>query len=255
MDKSSPTLGHIQGRFKDSLLAPEQCPVEGFLEEIEEIATKTRTNMGPRSNQAIVPISIREDMLKDPFFSSTWKEFDESRDRMMEDSGHGNFWDKVEADMERFEAGIAAMEKDMESRMSGHRPSIPDWAVPEPHKQNWQPITKSDNGTVQGFRSQTIKDTGDSWTLEVDLGDYEPDGVKLSVKGDIVIIRAGKSNLTLVKNNQTSYCTSIERRFTLPSGCNPDQITSRLSNTNQLIVNCPRKLLLTGPSNKALRFP
>ena len=37
-----------------------------------------------------------------------------------------------------------------------------------------------------------------------------------------------------------SFSTSIERRFSLPPGCNPDNLTSKITTDNILIVNCPR---------------
>lgn len=203
---------------------------------------------------AVVPIQMREDLLKDPFFSSTWDEFDRESNRLSAKSKNGDFWDKVEKDMEKFEKGIADMERDMEDRMKPHRPSIPNWAIPEKQKHNWPSILPADNKhEIQGFRSQSIKDTETNWMLELDLGGFEADGVKLSVKGDIVIVRAGKSNLVLDQKNQTSFSQSIERRFTLPVGCDPDHITSRIDNNKMLIVNCPRKLMLSGPSSKAIR--
>jgi len=209
--------------------------------------------MSPRPNNAVVPIKMREDMLEDPFFSCNWSDFDAHRTGLMKKSGT-DFWDQVEKDMGKFESSLAAMERDMERRMGPMRGNVPDWAIPEDHRDNW-PVSLPDQPDMEltGFRSQKIKDTDHSWTLEVDVGEYDPEGVKLSVAGDIVIIRAGKSTLEMKPNNQSSFSSSIERRFTLPRGCNTDRLTSRLTPQNLLIVECPRTLYLEGPSARSIK--
>ncbi len=42
----------------------------------------------------MVPINMRDPFMKDPFFSSTWEEFDKIKHEMMEKSK--NFWEKVD---------------------------------------------------------------------------------------------------------------------------------------------------------------
>jgi len=208
--------------------------------------------MSPRNN-AIVPIKMREDMLEDPFFSSNWSDFDKHRNTIMKKSGT-DFWDQVEADMGKFESSLAAMERDMEKRMGPLRGNVPAWAIPADQQDNW-PVSLPDqpDREMAGFKSQTIKDTGNTWSLEVEVGEYDPEGVKLSIAGDTVIIRAGRSTLEMKPNNQSSFSSSIERRFTLPRGCQTDKLTSRLTAQNMLIVECPRIEYLTGPSPRAIK--
>merc|ERR1712037_401640 len=56
---------------------------------------KTTMNQAPvRQQRGLVPFSNEA---KEPFFSSTWDEFDQMRNQMME-KNHG-FWDKVDQDM------------------------------------------------------------------------------------------------------------------------------------------------------------
>lgn len=207
--------------------------------------------MGPK-NHAVMPIQMREDLLRDPFFSSSWSEFEEDRNLMTKQTG--DFWDKVESDMAKFEAGLADIERDMDKRMSPHQTRVPDWAIPEQHKHNWPITSKNDtNKEIQGFNYHSIRDAHDSWELEVDIGEYDPEGVKLSVAGDSIILRAGRSTLEMKPNNQSSYSQSIERRYTLPPGCDTDRLTSRLNNNNMLTVHCPRKFYLSGPSVRAIK--
>eukprot|EP00088_Acartia_fossae_P007644 TRINITY_DN13597_c0_g1_i1.p1 TRINITY_DN13597_c0_g1~~TRINITY_DN13597_c0_g1_i1.p1 ORF type:complete len:237 (-),score=58.60 TRINITY_DN13597_c0_g1_i1:214-924(-) len=189
-----------------------------------------------------------------PLFSSSWSDFENDRNLMMKKTG--DFWDTVEKDMLKFESGLAQIEKDMNQRMAPHQPSVPDWALTPAHKQFPQFSTSSpgiNNFNVEGFRSHTIKDAPDEWELEVDVGEYDPEGIKLSVSGDTVIVRAGKSTLEMKANNQSSFSQSIERRFQLPEGCITEKLTSRLTKDNILKVHCPRNLYLFGPTKRAIR--
>jgi len=204
-------------------------------------------------NRAVVPIKMKEDFLRDPFFSSTWSEFDQDRSMMSKKTG--DFWDQVEADMAEFEAGLAAMEKDMEKQMEKERPSVPAWAVPASQHDQWQlaQVEPAPKKEIIGFHYHSIRDAEDSWSLEVDIGEYDPQGVKLSIANDTVIVRAGKSTLEMKQNNQSSFSQNIERRFTLPHGCQTDRMTSRLTSENILHVHCPKKFYLTGPSARAIK--
>jgi len=49
----------------------------------------------------IVPINVRDPFWKDPFFSSTWDEFDQMRSDMMTRSK--DFWSKVDTDFANFD--------------------------------------------------------------------------------------------------------------------------------------------------------
>jgi len=189
-----------------------------------------------------------------PLFSSSWSEFENDRNLMMKKTG--DFWDNVEKDMIKFESGLAEIERDMHKRMAPHQPAVPEWAL-TPYQANFPQFSSGGGGintfNVEGFRSHTIKDAPDEWELEVDVGEYDPEGIKLSVSGDTVIVRAGKSTLEMKANNQSSFSQSIERRFQLPEGCITDKLTSRLTKDNILKVHCPRNMFLFGPTKRAIR--
>merc|ERR1712117_579590 len=111
------------------------------------LVTNKQTNKEPnkmnqvpvRPQRGLVPFSKEP---KEPFFSSTWDEFDQMRNQMME-KNHG-FWDKVDQDMkdilQEFEKCVSQMEADMDSANAPLRPSLPSWALPEDHKKNWPMI-------------------------------------------------------------------------------------------------------------------
>ena len=49
-------------------------------------------------------ISIRDPFFKDPFFSSTWEEFDKMRQDML--SSSKDFWGKVDKDLTNFDEQV-----------------------------------------------------------------------------------------------------------------------------------------------------
>ena len=86
----------------------------------------------------LVPLG-KDGLNKDPFFSSTWEEFDQERHQMMKKSQ--GFWDKVDQDMKEFESSVSRMESDMDRMTAPLRPSLPGWALSEDHKKNWPMIS------------------------------------------------------------------------------------------------------------------
>jgi len=207
---------------------------------------------GRRNNNSLVPLKMREDMFQDAFFSSSWHEFDESRNQMMKKNS--DFWDAVDADMKKFERDIAALEADMDTRMAPHRPSVPSWAVAEHQRHNWPVLDVKPKGQV-GHMSDRIRESREAWEVEVDVSEYDPERVRLSVAGDVVTVHAetAKEN-TSNTFRQSTTIHSLTKRFTLPPGCDPDYISSRLSAQGILLVTCPRKLYLDGASPKAVRW-
>ena len=87
-----------------------------------------------RHQRDLVPLG-KDGFFKDPFFSSTWEEFDQDRHQMMQKSN--GFWDKVDQDMKDFEKSVSCMESDMDRMTAPLRPSLPGWALPDDHKKNW----------------------------------------------------------------------------------------------------------------------
>ena len=56
------------------------------------------------SSRDMVPMNIRDPFFKDPFFSSTWEEFDKMRQDMI--SSSKDFWGKVDKDFANFDEQV-----------------------------------------------------------------------------------------------------------------------------------------------------
>jgi len=75
----------------------------------------------------MVPMNIRDPFFKDPFFSSTWEEFDKMRQDMI--SSSKDFWGKVDKDFANFDEQVKKSHADMDRSMAVFRPQLPRWAV------------------------------------------------------------------------------------------------------------------------------
>merc|ERR1712206_57021 len=199
---------------------------------------KTTMNQAPvRPQRGLVPFSNEA---KEPFFSSTWDEFDQMRNQMME-KNHG-FWDKVDQDMKEFEKCVSQMEADMDNANAPLRPSLPSWAM-------------IGNCTeTRDCEVVKLETTESKWEVELEVAKFKPEDLKVAVVGDLVTISGTQTEQMIGNNSSSNTSRSFTKRYTLPSGCDPDTLSSSLTVSGNLKVTCPRKKWLTGPSAKAIRY-
>ena len=210
-----------------------------------------------RQHTQMVPLG-RDGFIKDPFFSSTWEEFDQERNLRLNKSKQSGFWDKMEKDMEDFERSVASMEADLDQRMAPFRPSLPDWALPQDQQKNWPKIMNDSSSTSSSFSSlasaEKVSCSGDSWEISLDVSNFSPDGLKVAVAGDTVTVSGCQEMSSSSGENSSRSSRSFSKSYSLPSGCDPENVSSSLNNKGQLIVSCPRPYYLQGPSEKAIKY-
>ena len=98
------------------------------------------------SNKDMVPINVRDPFFKDPFFSSTWDDFDQMRNDMMARSKA--FWSKVDEDFTNFDETVRKMHTDMDRQMQPLQPQLPRWAIPDDLRDKWTPAISQDGNEV-----------------------------------------------------------------------------------------------------------
>ena len=91
-------------------------------------------------------INVRDPFFKDPFFSSTWDEFDQMRNDMMARSKA--FWSKVDEDFANFDDTVRKMHTDMDRQMAPLQPQLPRWAIPDDLRDKWTPAINQDGNEV-----------------------------------------------------------------------------------------------------------
>lgn len=202
-----------------------------------------------RPQRGLVPFGKET---KEPFFSSTWDEFDQMRNQMMEKNC--SFWDKVDQDMKEFEACVSRMEADMDAANAPLRPALPSWALPEDHRKNWPMIENEGSSSRGDCDVVKVEQTESKWEVELDVARFKPENLKVSVVEDLVTISGHQDCQYRGDSVESNTSRSFTKRYTLPSGCDPDALSSSLTNSGNLKVSCPRKKWLTGPSAKAVRY-
>jgi len=203
----------------------------------------------------IVPINERDLFWKDPFFSTTWDEFDKMRQDMMAKSK--DFWGRVNKDMANFDDAVKKSHAEMDLSMAPFRPQLPAWAIPETVKEVWKPMMTKTNDEV-------IKVTNDDSKFEVtlDVSEYKPEELKVTtVNNTLAIEGKHESSRSDEKNTPASTASGsstvmrqFSRKWTLPSDANPNEVVSNLSSDGILMITAPRKGAITTqvPVQKAI---
>ena len=98
------------------------------------------------SKKDMVPINVRDAFGKDPFFSSTWDEFDQMRSDMM--SRNKQFWSKVDDDFANFDDTVRKSHDEMDRQMAPFQPQLPSWAIPDDLRSKWTRQESQDGNEV-----------------------------------------------------------------------------------------------------------
>ena len=114
--------------------------------ETTEAAVHQEIMADSGSNKDMVPINVRDPFFKDPFFSSTWDDFDQMRNDMMARSKA--FWSKVDEDFANFDETVRKMHTDMDRQMQPLQPQLPRWAIPDDLRDKWTPAISQDGNEV-----------------------------------------------------------------------------------------------------------
>jgi len=205
--------------------------------------------MSSSNNRDMVPISIRDPFFKDPFFSSTWEEFDKMRTDMMAKSK--DFWGKVDSDFANFEEQVKKSHSEMDSQMSPFRPQLPAWAIPDNLRTELTPFQGGSGFQGQSAVSEVIKVKQDEGKFEVtlDVSDYKPEELKVTTVNNVLSIE-GKHEQHQEDSKDTSNSTAFgsssvmkqfSRKWTLPKDADPNDVVSNLSSDGILMVTAPRK--------------
>lgn len=204
----------------------------------------------------IVQINERDLFWKDPFFSTTWDEFDKMRQDMMAKSK--GFWDNVNKDMANFDEAVRKSHAEMDMSLAPFRPQLPSWAIPDNVKDQWKPMMAPANDEV-------IKVTNDDTKFEVtlDVSEYKPEELKVTTVNNTLAIEGKheshksdeKNTPASTASGNSSVMRQFSRKWTLPSNANPNDVVSNLSSDGILMITAPRKGAITTqvPVQKAIK--
>jgi len=191
----------------------------------------------------MVPISIRDPFFKDPFFSSTWEEFDKMRQDML--SSSKDFWGKVDKDFTNFDEQVRRSHQDMDQSMSVFRPQLPRWAVASgsPDLFNTTAFSGRNDEVMK------VKQDDNKFEVTLDVSDYKPEELKVTTVNNVLSIE-GKHEAKTEDSKDTgdgrafgssAVMKQFSRKWTLPTDADPSDVVSNLSSDGVLMVTAPRK--------------
>ncbi len=118
-------------------------------------------------------------------------------------------------------------------------------------------LSRSNNGNLDRDLSPKARVTYDEgrFQVEFDVRDYRPEELSIKTEGDVLIVLA--KHETKTEGGGSFVSKQFEQRFTLPSGVQPESITSSLAKDGTLTVTAPRQKAVTSsqPEMQAIRAP
>merc|ERR1711971_718817 len=79
----------------------------------------------------------------------------------------------------------------------------------------------------------------DKFTVEFNVAEYSPEDLHIKTEGDVMIVSAKQESKT--STGKSFVSKQFEQRFTLPSGVNPEKISSKLGVDGILRISAPRE--------------
>jgi len=173
--------------------------------------------------RARVPMTLREQFLQDPFFSSSLTDMDRMREE---------FWQQSQLTRERF---------DDQCRVGGRRNSREksslksrDWVMP----RQWMMPDKEICDT-QDSNLISLKDDDSKMEISLNTSGYKPSELRVNVVDDEISIEGRHEERS--EGGQTMISRQFSRRYNLPLEAVVSEVESNLSQDGILVVTIPKE--------------
>ena len=200
-----------------------------------------------------VPMTIRDFFFEDPFFKSSWEDFDRVRETMFQESR--DMWKKFDEDFRQMScmSNNIMLEKQKEETTSQEgdsnkalqrQDSLARWENSWMFPRRWMlPSLRSEMGSLDLFKgkdSEVIRMKEDKEKMEVslDTAQYRPDELKVSVVGDVICVE-GKHE-EKAEDGSRMVARQFVRKYTLPQGAKPEDVTSNLSSDGVMVITAKK---------------
>ncbi len=182
--------------------------------------------MAEESNK--VPLTLRDFFFQDPFFKSSWEDFDRIRQDMLKESQ--DFWSKM-----------CVEDKDAATAQLTPMGLPRKWMLPRLlSRDETNQMFPAD--FFHGFKREEdhvlkVTDDNGKFELSLDTHEYRPDELKINITGDALTVEAKHEE----KGDDRFVSRQFKRSYTLPKGCEADKVTSNLSSDGILMITAPKK--------------
>merc|ERR1711973_18362 len=166
-------------------------------------------------DEMLVPMTLREPFLEDPFFKGTLSNIESSRD---------DFFKKAR---EGFEESL----KQMETMMSG---ISSNWTNPSSFDSHFNSVmNNSDNCVIRHMEDDTKME------VQLDTVGYKPDELKVEVENGVVRMEGRHQEKS--ESGQVMVSRQFARQYALPQGAKPEEVVSSLSKDGVLAIHVPKQ--------------
>jgi len=199
-----------------------------------------------------VPMTMRDFFFDDPFFKSSWDNFDQVRERMFQESR--DQWKKFDQDFRDMacmsnnimidtdvqEKKSSAVEKSSEGRSLERQNSLAKWENGWMFPRRWMlPSLKSEFKDMDMFKekdSEVIRVKNDDKKMEIslDTSQYRPDELNVSVANGAITVEGKHEEKS--ESGHKMVSRQFVRKYSLPAGTRPEDVVSNLSSDGVLVV-------------------
>ena len=213
-----------------------------------------------------VPMTMRDFFFEDPFFKSSWDNFDTVRERMF--SENRDQWRKFDQDFRDMacmsnnimltsdnksasstssantstNSGGEGQSRELLQRQDSQSKWENGWMFP----RRWMlPSLKNefadmDLFTAGGRDSEVIrvKQDADKMEVSLDTAQYRPDELSVSVSDGTVTVE-GKHE-EKAEDGSKMVARQFVRKYTLPAGAKPEEVVSNLSSDGVLVITAKK---------------
>ena len=166
-------------------------------------------------DEMLVPMTLRDPFLEDPFFKGTLSNIESSRD---------DFFKKAR---EGFEESL----KQMETMMSG---ISSNWTNPSSFDSHFNSVmNNSDNCVIRQMEDDTKME------VQLDTVGYKPDELKVEVENGVVRVEGRHQEKS--ESGQVMVSRQFARQYALPQGAKPEEVVSSLSKDGVLAIQVPKQ--------------
>merc|ERR1712219_23521 len=199
-----------------------------------------------------VPMTMRDFFFDDPFFKSSWDNFDQVRERMFQESR--DMWKKFDQDFRdmacmsnniMIDSGMQQKKNSSEVAVAegkslDRQNSLTKWENGWMFPRRWMlPSLSSEFKDMNIFKekdSEVIRVINDDKKMEVslDTSQYRPDELNVSVFNGVISVE-GKHE-EKAEDGTKMVSRQFIRKYTLPAGSKPQDVVSNLSSDGVLVI-------------------
>merc|ERR1711963_1375622 len=220
-----------------------------------------RTNI--KMSRSRVPVTMRDFFFDDPFFKSSWDNFDEVREKMFTESR--DMWKKFDDDFRNMacmsnnimlesdsqqqqqeaisnntesSSNRSLMRQDSKSRWENGWMFPRRWMLPALNTDfpnNMDIFKNKDNEVIR------VKEDDTKMEVSLDTSQYRPDELKVMVSDGVLTVE-GKHE-EKAEDGSKMVSRMFSRKYTLPADAKSEEVASNLSSDGVLVITAPKKQL------------